>query len=376
MSHFLRGAADSARMAAIGYALNLLGLPAIRRRALEGLEHAGMILMFHHVAPPSPERLPMNQGLEITPQTLDRVLCSLKAQDHDIVSLDEALERLALGARGKRRFAALTFDDGGRDNLRHAAPVLLRHGAPFTIFVTTGFASGRVAPWWHAVERAVLTTTSLTIKTESGLQRFDTSSRLKKVLASEALRDILWRASETVRTQQTNALAMQAGLDLRVLTNELFMDWDDISAIAALPGCTIGSHTATHPKLAELNEHAAIREISEGRDTIRDRLRVEVKHFSYPFGGPGACEEREFAMARAAGFATAVTSRRGVLTNANLTGLTSLPRVPINGWYQQPAMIDALVSGLPMALATRASQKNVSSCRSGALEGKAASQSW
>ena len=81
-------------------------------------------------------------------------------------------------------------------------------------------------------------------------------------------------------------------------------------------------------------------------------------------------------MARAAGFATAVTSRRGVLTNANLTGLTSLPRVPINGWYQQPAMIDALVSGLPMALATRASQKNASSCRSGALEGKAASQSW
>ena len=34
MSHFLRRAADSARIATIGYALNILGLPAIRRRAL------------------------------------------------------------------------------------------------------------------------------------------------------------------------------------------------------------------------------------------------------------------------------------------------------------------------------------------------------
>ena len=73
MSHFLRGATHSARMAAIGYALNILGLPAIRRRALEELEHPGMILMFHHVAPPQVDRLPINAGLEITPQTLDHV---------------------------------------------------------------------------------------------------------------------------------------------------------------------------------------------------------------------------------------------------------------------------------------------------------------
>ncbi len=351
MSDFLRRAADTARIAATGSALRLLGLPSVRRRALDRLDHAGMILMFHHVAPPRPGRLAINDGLEITPQTLDHVLCSLKAQDYDIVPMDEAPERIANAAPGKRRFAALTFDDGGRDNLVHAAPVLLRHNAPFTVYVTTGFASGRVTPWWHVVERAALAAASLTIKTGEGLRCFDTSTPFKKMRAADALHAILWRALEPLRAQLTIDLGAQAGLDMGALTRELCMDWNELRDIAALPGCSIGAHTATHPKLAELQDGAAMQEIAEARDIIRNRLRVEAKHFSYPYGGAGTCEDREFAMARAAGFATAVTTRKGVLHQADIHGLTSLPRAPINGRYQDPAMIDALISGLPMVLA-------------------------
>ena len=40
-----------------------------------------------------------------------------------------------------------------------------------------------------------------------------------------------------------------------------------------------------------------------------------------------------------------------LFTGMAANGLPQLPRVRINGRYQQPAMIDALVSGLPMVLA-------------------------
>ncbi len=350
MSYVLRRSADNARMAAIGLGLRILGLPAVRRRALESLDHCGMILMFHHVGPPRPDRLPVNQGLEVTPETLDRVLCSLKAQDYDIVPMDEVAERLAHGTPGKKRFAALTFDDGGRDNLLHAAPVLVRHGAPFTIYVTTGFTSGLVTPWWHVIERATLAATSLSIETDAGTWILDTSNKRKKGQSAETLRHILWHSSEESREQKTIALARQAGLDLRALTHELCMDWTELREIAGLPGCTIGAHTRSHPKLAHLDEAAARREISEGRDILRDRLGLKIEHFSYPYGGAGTCDEREFAMTRAEGFATAVTTRKNLLNPTDGNGLTNLPRVPINGHFQQPAMIDALICGLPMIL--------------------------
>ncbi len=355
MNQFLRRSADRANITAIGAALRLLSLPPALRYARERLEHAGMILMFHHVAPKRANRLGVNTGLEVTPETLEGVLTSMKAQNYDIISMDEVPERLVRARSDQRRFAALTFDDGGRDNLIHAAPILQRHGAPFTIYVTTSFASGLIAPWWYVIERATMAASSLMIDDGHEPRRFDTADHRRKAQAADALRDIMWRANEPLRARQTADLARQAGLDLCALTRDLYMDWTELSEIAALPGCTIGAHTATHANLARLDDKSAMREIVEARDIIRERLKVEVNHFSYPYGAVGCCDTREYEFARQAGFATAVTTRRGVLASYDFDGLACLPRVPINGHYQHPQMIDALVSGLPMVLGARTS---------------------
>ena len=39
----------------------------------------------------------------------------------------------------RRRFVCLTFDDGYRDNLRYALPILKKYDAPFTIYIPTSF---------------------------------------------------------------------------------------------------------------------------------------------------------------------------------------------------------------------------------------------
>src|SRR5215204_5770467 len=102
----------------------------------------GAILMFHHVRPWRDRAFAPNRLPEITPEFLDRALAIAVELGFDLVPLDEVPLRLR---RPGRPFAAITFDDGYRDTAEHALPVLRRHGAPFTVFVTTRFAWRRRA---------------------------------------------------------------------------------------------------------------------------------------------------------------------------------------------------------------------------------------
>ena len=42
----------------------------------------------------------------------------------------------------RRRFVCLTFDDGYRDNLEYAYPILKKYEVPFALYVPTSFPTG------------------------------------------------------------------------------------------------------------------------------------------------------------------------------------------------------------------------------------------
>jgi len=63
-----------------------------------------------------------------------------------------------------------------------------------------------------------------------------------------------------------------------------------------------------------------------------------------------AAAAREFELARSAGYKTAVTTRPGMLFPESADHLTALPRVSLNGNYQDKRVLPVLTSGAATAM--------------------------
>jgi peptidoglycan/xylan/chitin deacetylase (PgdA/CDA1 family) len=318
----------------------------------------GVILTFHHVSPEPAAAFAPNRLLGITPDFLDLTLRELDARGFEVIGLDAVPERLAEPDYGPP-FAVLTFDDGYRDNAVHAQPVLARHGAPWTLFVTSGFAdqSGRL--WWIELERAIARLDRVRIPIGARSLDLPARSPQEKSLAFEAVYRDLRGGGEPELLARIADLCRQAGFEPGEVAAELCLSWSELRDLARDPALTIGAHTISHPMLAKHPAEVATREIDVGRARIEAELDRPVRHLSYPVGDPGSAGPREFALAAQMGFATAVTTRPGHLFAEHAGYLHALPRVSINGCHQSRAALAGLLSGVPFLAWNRGRRLNV-----------------
>ncbi len=332
----------------------LEGLHAGRTPALFGrwTRGCGAILMFHHVRPAADARFRPNSHLEVTPEFLERVIHRVRERGMDIVDLDEAAARLS-DPGNARRFVVLTFDDGYRNNLVHAYPVLKRAGAPFTIYVATGFVDGTAMPWWDVASAIVAGSRSIRVAIDGTTIERRVESVAEKQRAVDALIAALIRVPEDEQRRAVVAAAVAHGVDIAALVRASMMSWDEIRALAADPLATIGAHTIGHYALSRLDGQRARAEMAASAERIAAMAGIRPRHFAYPYGSPETVGARDVALAHELGFATAVTTRRGVLVPAHARHLHALPRISVNGDYQQLRILDLLLSGVPYAIERR-----------------------
>jgi peptidoglycan/xylan/chitin deacetylase (PgdA/CDA1 family) len=328
-------------------ALYFSGAHHLLRPLLSGV---GAIFMLHHVRPAREGAFQPNRHLEVTPDFLRATLCHLRSREIDIVSMDELHERLVQG-RFERRFAAFTLDDGYRDNRDHALPVLREFDAPATVYVASDFAEGTGRLWWTALEAVVAKAEQVDVTIGPSALRLDASTLPAKQATFDRLHDWL-RAlpGEHDLKREIEALCTAHDVDMEALCRSLCLSWDEVKRLAADPLVTIGAHTISHCNLAKQSEEIATQEMTVGRMRIEHALEREVLHLAYPYGDRDAAGTREFALAAAAGFKTAVTTRPGMLFAENADHMTALPRVSLNGNYQDVRVLPVLTSGAATAM--------------------------
>jgi peptidoglycan/xylan/chitin deacetylase (PgdA/CDA1 family) len=310
----------------------------------------GAVFMLHHIRPRRDAEFQPNRHLEVTPEFLRAMLAHLRSDGVDIIAIDEVHQRL-VERNFSRRFACFTLDDGYRDNRDFALPVMREFEAPFTVYVASDFAEGCGRLWWIALERVIARASSIDVEIGGVAVHLDTATTATKQAAFDRLHDWLRRLPGEYNMQrEIAALCARYGVDELTICRELCMSWHELKPFADDPLVTVGAHSITHCNLARQTEEIASQEMIVSRARLEDALQRPAIHLAYPYGDKIAAGTREFALARTAGFKTAVTTRPGMVFPGSAEHLTALPRVSLNGNYQDMRILPVLTSGAATAM--------------------------
>jgi len=128
---------------------NLLSLAAALRSRVcpPRLKTSIRILLYHSVDNDLPNDA---YGMNVTPDHFRRQMQFLRNAPHiEVVDLRD-MWKLPDGST--QTYVIVTFDDGFRNNLYRAAPVLVDYGFPFTVFVSVGHVYSEDARFLNAAE--------------------------------------------------------------------------------------------------------------------------------------------------------------------------------------------------------------------------------
>jgi peptidoglycan/xylan/chitin deacetylase (PgdA/CDA1 family) len=227
----------------------------------------------------------------------------------------------------ERPIVALTFDDGYRDNLTVAAPVLREFELPATFFLTTEEGRSPYHYWWDRLAHALLevedVAQTLTIDLPSGRRTFDTSTAAQRLQTHMMVYHAIVRLAPGKRDAIVRDVSIWAGTPTLEPADRR-MRWSEVSQLMTDSRFTIGAHTVQHSYLPAQSEELMTAELRGSRTTLQALTGSSVDTLAYPFG---AYDERTVASARAAGFRLAVTCDERAVGPAD--DALKLPRVEV-----------------------------------------------
>ena len=85
-----------------------------------------------------------------------------------------------MSGHSPRRFVCITIDDGYRDTLQWAYPILKRYEVPFAVYIPTSFPDRLGELWWLALEAVVARNNRITLWLDGREQGFDCATVAEK----------------------------------------------------------------------------------------------------------------------------------------------------------------------------------------------------
>jgi len=96
------------------------------------------ILMYHSISDDREDGVHPYYRVNASPAVFAEHMKYLQEQHFNVIALDQVRVRLNSCDSNKRKFVAITFDDGFHDFNKLAFPILKQHGFPATVFLPAG----------------------------------------------------------------------------------------------------------------------------------------------------------------------------------------------------------------------------------------------
>ncbi len=264
----------------------LLGLRSVSRAnmwprlsALAG--NSLRVLMYHRVCDPDARGFfGMESVVSARPDQFAAQMDYI-SRYYNPISIDQCVSWIYENKPLPSRAVLVTFDDGYRDNMTNALPILSARNIPFAVFVATGYLDDEQAFFWDWASEAFC------------------QSHVKAAYLPE-LGERNWRNgySQTVAAEWIKAVAPLGGnarasaitglseiLDFPVTRPPAgtYLTWADLEEMSR-QGCTIGAHTVTHPMMIGLSVEQARYELATSKAELEKRLGTPILSFAFPFG--------------------------------------------------------------------------------------------
>lgn len=209
------------------------------------------------------------------------------------------------------RSVVVTFDDGYADNYDVARPVLDKLGIPAVFYVVIDCLDRQILPWPAQLRHIFLTAQARSWNDAAGncwplgiheqrLEAYAEAARLCAKLSGDARTIVLDSFLSELQAQAINS-------------SQPMMTWEQVRSLDR-NGHTLGSHTMSHPSVAQLRPEDAQIEFSASKRRLEEEIGKSVVHFSYPCPAVQPhWADHTVSLSREAGYHTAVTTRGGLV---------------------------------------------------------------
>ena len=221
----------------------------------------------------------------MTPALFSKIIQQL-VKNYTVVPLEHFLNDPD-SYKNTKKIATVLFDDGYKDNIEVAAPLLQKHKCAASFYIVTDCIDRNIPTWTYLIDNIFQVTQKDTLELPYNFVPekfkkilFKTNGKVNPVI--KEIKPWMKKLSNPSRLMITQCLLDQCN-DVPLPANKM-MSWNDIREMEH-SGFVIGSHSHTHPMLASLkNENEIEEELKISAQRILEETGKFPETISYPIG--------------------------------------------------------------------------------------------